>query len=171
MTRTRKPAPYSYVKDVTGSPMSGPGDPSRISQNRRNPSRPPVRQGVIIERLDGAVATDDGRDILVTFRRAKGGTSTLVCPAALAQNLISLLLQSLATAQRKQRKATARQVLLAESLRLLPAGTDGRLVAVVRISGGAEMSFLLPANTAKELLAALDPGRRLAAAAAGAAAG
>ena len=164
MMKTTRKLGRSAHKNVTGTAIAAPGDPSRISSGRRESRRTPVRQGIVLKALEGAVVTDDGREVLINLQRGEDEPTTLVCPSALVPALVSLLAQSLATAQRRQDPKAGRQVIVASAFRIQPIGTDGKLMAVVRISGGAELSFLLPAAARHELVALFGPsGQRSAA--------
>ena len=149
MKTTRKPGRSCYA-NVTGSRIAGPGDPTRISSGRREARRPATRQGVVVKALEDAVVTDDGNNVMIGIKRVEGEATTLVLPTSVIPGLVSLLGQSLATAQRRQDPSTGRQLMGASAFRIQPIGPDGRLMAVIRISGGAELSFLLPATARHE---------------------
>ena len=155
MKMTRRPRRRPYLQDVTGTASTAAGEPSRLSTTLRDPRKEPADKGFIIASLQRAVVTDDGRDILLTVERPGGRIGTIACPTDLIANLISMLTQCLATAQRRQGPTSSRQVLLAQGFKLQPVGD--RLLAVIAISGGAEMSFMLPVEVGRKLRSILAP--------------
>jgi hypothetical protein len=107
---------------------------------------PETITGIAVKSIDRALVTDDGAMTLLTYTGHDGREATLAIPVEQLQGLIMLLSQSLGRSAVLRKLPVNQKPVVEASSWLLNETADKRLVISIRVPGGAEMSFVLPAK-------------------------
>lgn len=107
--------------------------------------------GTLVGSIDRAIVTGDGAHMLLTYKRADGEPQALAIPVEQLRGLLTLISQSVSSAGEKRgRPADQRDAVVAESWKL-EESPDKRLVMTIRLNGGGDLSFILPAKSLQEV--------------------
>lgn len=112
--------------------------------------------GIAIESIANALVTENGSHMLLNVKRADGEELSLAFPAASLQALLTLAAKCATRIDEKQdalagsESSGTRRAIAVEDWSI-HQGEDKRLFQVLKIAGGAELRFSLPAQTSQQI--------------------
>jgi hypothetical protein len=110
-------------------------------------------KGLAISRVEGAMVTDDGSNMLLKLQQSGGTELVLAFPAEQIGNLIQLAAQSATGARAAQGADPAvRESFVVEGWDVGLGSEDRAVVLTLKLRGGAELSFMLPQGVQQPLI-------------------
>ena len=112
---------------------------------------PETITGVAVKSIEHARVTEDGGNMLLTYKGRDDRETTLAIPAEELEHLLLLAAEGLSRSQ-KRRNAPIEQRRVVEAKTWgINEAPDKRLVLSLWLQGGAELSFLLPLKGHQEI--------------------
>jgi hypothetical protein len=125
---------------------------------------PETITGIAVKSIERSVVTEDGAHMLLTYVGLDGKEATLAIPSEQLQGLLMLVSQSLNAADRNRGAPPEQKQAIEAVSWVLNEAPDKRLVISIRVPGGGQMSFVLPAKGDQQVYGVEELLKRSAAA-------